>query len=505
MTEYTYFFIKYNLNEILYDDINIEKYSCPICFDSIDKKEIYQCKEGHWFCKQCWVESLSKKKECMICRAIVNSFSELSRNRYLEQDFLNKKVYCPNSFKYKDENNFHTNKNTTTYNSSNNDNKNNNNLIKDLEDGCKDIIIIGEIEKHLKQCKFTHIKCKYIGCNKFLRLNKVEKHEKEQCEFRLEYCRYCDTDGITSRSLQNHYRECPKFIVKCSEDGCEIEMERANLQTHVEKYCQMVLIDCPYKDYGCNTSNRFPRSQLTDHINKINHTLAMGSMIEKQSLYIKEVNERCDEMSTKINQLEQQETESKCDQLFDKFYQLESKIDRKLINIEEDSFSKGRQEQITTKLSSALEKVSKVNSFFDSCLLKYKNRWSISNYLAKHKNHKKIASPQIEVCGKMFQLVIYPQGNLEEGYISVFLKSFSETPIKVFYKFTIINWKDQTKNATFKNKTVFDHKKTSSGCSEFIKSLETSKKTETWLQDDVLVVDFSIEININNDITPLES
>ncbi|KAM9972162.1 hypothetical protein ACTFIW_003519 [Dictyostelium discoideum] len=502
MAEYTHYFIQYNLTDIFYEDVNIEKYSCSICYESVYKKEIYQCKEGHWFCKTCWAESLLKKKECMICRCIVKSISELSRNRFIEQDFLNIKVYCPNSFKYIDENN-----------------SNNNNKIKDLENGCKDIITIGEIEKHLKQCKFIHIKCKFIGCNKIIRLNQVEKHEKEQCEFRLEYCRYCDTDGITSRSLENHYKECPKFIVKCSENGCTVQLERSQLESHIEKECQMVIIDCPYKIYGCEQSNRFPKSNLTQHLSSINHTLAMSAIIESQSLQIKETNIKYENLLNKINKLEQLETESKCDQLYDKFYQFESKIDKKLNNLQLDLYPKDnqqpqpqqqkeqkeQQERINIKFDDLFEKVSKVNSYFvNGCLLKYKNRWSISNYLTESRKYRKITSPSFKIYDKKFKLVIYPQGKDDGSYTSLFLKSDSINPVKVFYKFVLNNFKDDSKNLIFKNKSIIDKEK-SVGCHYFIKSIEPGKKPEVWLKDDSLVIDFSIEVNINNDIKPLES
>lgn len=48
-------------------------------------------------------------------------------------------------------------------------------------------------------------------------------------------------------------------------------------------------------------------------------------------------------------------------------------------------------------------------------------------------------------------------------------------------------------------------KEKSVGCHYFIKSTEPGKKPEVWLKDDSLVIDFSIEVNINNDIKPLES
>ncbi|KAN0007232.1 hypothetical protein ACTFIU_000430 [Dictyostelium citrinum] len=159
MTEPLTKFIKYNIGHILVDRelSNLERYKCSICFDTIENKEIYQCKEGHWKCRECWIKFLLKKKECMICRCKINSISELSRNRFLEEEFENKKVYCPNSFKI----------------STNSNDPSQPLLIRDEIKGCNKIITINQIDIHLSECKF---KCKYLKYIKLLdRINEMEK------------------------------------------------------------------------------------------------------------------------------------------------------------------------------------------------------------------------------------------------------------------------------------------------------------------------------------------
>ncbi|KAM9993991.1 hypothetical protein ACTFIZ_011954 [Dictyostelium cf. discoideum] len=86
----------FTINDILLNRESLQKknkYSCPICFEFIYKKSIYQCRSGHYACKECWEKSLENKKECMICRLEVNSFKDLSRCLIIEQNFGKKQCY----------------------------------------------------------------------------------------------------------------------------------------------------------------------------------------------------------------------------------------------------------------------------------------------------------------------------------------------------------------------------------------------------------------------------
>lgn len=49
----------------IYIDELMEEYTCPICFDEIDKCMMTPC--GHNFCKKCIDECLNRKHICPFC------------------------------------------------------------------------------------------------------------------------------------------------------------------------------------------------------------------------------------------------------------------------------------------------------------------------------------------------------------------------------------------------------------------------------------------------------
>ncbi|KAM9970865.1 hypothetical protein ACTFIR_002729 [Dictyostelium discoideum] len=143
---------KFSINDVLLNQETLQKknkYTCPICFEFIYKKSIYQCRSGHVACQECWDKSLKNKKECMICKSEVNSFKDLSRCLVIEQGFGKKECYCIYSF-------------TNDYfidcgaNQENEKRK----LIKDEENGCKEIINVDKIENHFENCKYYEYGCK---------------------------------------------------------------------------------------------------------------------------------------------------------------------------------------------------------------------------------------------------------------------------------------------------------------------------------------------------------
>ncbi|KAM9994817.1 hypothetical protein ACTFIY_000994 [Dictyostelium cf. discoideum] len=212
------------------------KYSCPICFEFIYKKSIYQCRSGHMACQECWEKSLKNKKECMICRSEVNSTKDLSRCLVIEQFFGKKECYCIYSFN-----------NDNCINGANQEIKI---LIKDEENGCNEIINVDELDTHIQYCKFKFVKCSHNGCDEILRLNSLEGHEN-QCGFKLvKYnstipCKYFEygyelikkieqseknQEKLISDKLQKQNNELTSFITEMK-DTC---LKKKNLTDSLE-------------------------------------------------------------------------------------------------------------------------------------------------------------------------------------------------------------------------------------------------------------------------------
>ncbi|KAM9994816.1 hypothetical protein ACTFIY_000993 [Dictyostelium cf. discoideum] len=190
---------KFTISDVLLNTESLKKknkYSCPICFEYFYKKSIYQCKSGHIACKECWEKSLENKKECMICRSKVNSINELSRCLVIEQCFGKKECYCIYSFNNDD---FV-------------DGANERIIVKDKENGCKEIINVDQLDSHIQNCKFQFVTCSHNGCDEVLRLNSLEEHENK-CDFKLVICEYCAFDDIIHKELENHHSECSEFPV----------------------------------------------------------------------------------------------------------------------------------------------------------------------------------------------------------------------------------------------------------------------------------------------------
>merc|ERR1740131_31044 len=65
----------------VYIDELMEEYTCPICFDEIDKCMMTSC--GHNFCEQCIAECLNRKHICPFCSAECTQ-EQLIRNVQLD-------------------------------------------------------------------------------------------------------------------------------------------------------------------------------------------------------------------------------------------------------------------------------------------------------------------------------------------------------------------------------------------------------------------------------------
>ncbi|KAM9970891.1 hypothetical protein ACTFIR_002755 [Dictyostelium discoideum] len=297
--------IEFTINDVLLNQESLKKkakYICAICFEFIYKKSIYQCKSGHIACQQCWEKSLETKKRIDLSRCLV-----------IEQGFGKKECYCIYSFTDKILNDRGVGK------------KFKRELIKDEENGCKEILKVGELHNHIQNCKFKFIKCPNKGCDKKFRLNSFGEHGNE-CTFKLVTCEYCKKNDIKKDQVENHHKGvCPKVKIDCLQ-SCQMKIERDQMKNHIDNNCENTNVNCKYHEYGCKVGIK--RSELQNHLENVNHQKFMVALIEKLNSHIEQSNKfqneqiKIIELSNKI----QDEQVKKIDQSKKDYDQLKQQV-----------------------------------------------------------------------------------------------------------------------------------------------------------------------------------
>ena len=127
---------------------------------------------------------------------------------------------------------------------------------------------IAEIEEHLFVCEKVVVKC-YNACGVILPVSELDLHLIHSCVKRRVACEYCNEDFIHEK-LTNHYLTCLEYQVSCP-NNCSVDLKRKLLDSHLELECPNMVVECPYKKYGCG--QEVLRRDLEEHkkTNQIQH------------------------------------------------------------------------------------------------------------------------------------------------------------------------------------------------------------------------------------------
>jgi len=151
---------------------------------------------------------------------------------------------------------------------------------KNRNNGCDWIGRLSELESHIdNECKKQIISCPNSGCyDKIFREEKV-KHVAI-CEYRIVCCEFCEI-LIAFINIKKHYEFCPKFIMDCVQK-CGKQVERNEMNYHIEELCLNTVISCPFTGVGCK--HVCAKSNLATHFagNSSEHLLYMFAYLIKK-------------------------------------------------------------------------------------------------------------------------------------------------------------------------------------------------------------------------------
>ena len=241
---------------------------CPLCL--LVLREPYQatcC--GYGFCRVCIERIRANNRPCPCCKEeSFDCFEDKGRKRSLN----GYQVCCANK-----------------------------------NQGCHWVGELGEFENHLnfnppqeKQlegCQFTKVQC--LHCFKSFQRSSVKVHQNDQCCRRPFSCEYCNNYHSTYEDVAtNHWPTCAHYPVQCPNECSNDPIERQNLGSHITNDCPLTIVDCDFKDIGCEV--RLPRRDLSTHLTE--GLVAHMSIQTRQLMALKEENKQLKQQVTKLTE-----------------------------------------------------------------------------------------------------------------------------------------------------------------------------------------------------------
>lgn len=206
------------------------------CYCGKISVEVLETKCKHLYCSICLKKIVDGNQRCPLDSELISK-DDVHKNEEMEEKIKQLSTYCP-------------------YQSN----------------GCKAVMALGKISKHIEQCEFAALKCPQ-GCSAPIRASELQQHLRFFCAFRHVTCDFCDKNFVLAFQ-QKHLQECPRFPVECP-NLCGIQnVPREEITEHL-KTCKVNLKPCHFQHLGCEYQGRGRQLQLHEE-NMLQHFKLMA-------------------------------------------------------------------------------------------------------------------------------------------------------------------------------------------------------------------------------------
>ena len=211
-----------------------EECPCPVCLEvQVDPHQVTCC--GKIFCKSCLDKLINEGQKCPICRSSFFEDHQQFRDLNTERKIKQLRVRC-----------------------------------KNIEKGCEWVGNLKDMKEfHILECPVDFVPCtntkgkkKWMKCGVVVPRRELYKHMTELCEWRRVECTHCKFKGSHRFITGDHTKVCLESLIPCSNDGCEIKVNRSVLTKH-QASCPKQIVSCRYSSVGCKA--RITRENIVYH------------------------------------------------------------------------------------------------------------------------------------------------------------------------------------------------------------------------------------------------
>ena len=119
-----------------------------------------------------------------------------------------------------------------------------------------------DIDDHLHQCPYQILSCTN-GCGENIERKQLQHHLENNCPKRLIKCQYCNEEDIYQLVITGeHLKVCPQYLIQCTNEGCGQKFPGSQMTAHKES-CPKEMISCEYSTIGC--VEKMKREQQKEH------------------------------------------------------------------------------------------------------------------------------------------------------------------------------------------------------------------------------------------------
>ena len=178
---------------------------CPVCSNVL--KDPVQCPNEHYFCRSCIGKHLHENSEtCPMCQHHLTEETLTKSPRILTDMLQNLKIRCDHAKR-----------------------------------GCRELIKLEFLERHVKSCGYSPTRCTNPGCSEVINQHEKERHENELCRFRMTVCNDCKQQ-VLRKSSRFHPCFMRKEMDNLVKDVREVKDEVKQVKLTQEEFIRNLMV-----------------------------------------------------------------------------------------------------------------------------------------------------------------------------------------------------------------------------------------------------------------------